>query len=72
VSGKVRVTIVVEYEPDPASYTYPEGVEDLTLAEMVRQDADVFVTGGVAVEDLIEWGDTVNVRFEPVEEGARR
>lgn len=63
---KIRVTVVVEYEPEPGSYTYPEGVEDLTLDEMARQDEELFTSGIVGVEDILDWSETITVKFEVV------
>jgi hypothetical protein len=68
MTDKIRVTITMEYEPDPESYEYPDGVEDLTVDEMARQDAAIWHGGTASIADVLDWGEVLSVDFSAVSE----
>lgn len=63
-AARVRVTVTMEYVPEPESYEYPEGVEELSVAEMAKQDAAIYHEGNVGIQDVLEWGEVLSVAFE--------
>lgn len=65
--GRVRVTIVMEYAPEPESY--PNEIADDALSEMAKYDEQIFLEGAIAVEDMLEWGEILSVEFEAVQHG---
>jgi hypothetical protein len=64
--SKIKITIIGYYEPEPESYEYPEGRDDLTIEEMAAQDRALIGTQ-VWVADAIEWcdPDSIQVTVEP-------
>ena len=71
VSEKIRVTVTMEYVPEPESYEYPEGVEELSVEEMARQDATIWHEGAIGIQDVLEWGEVIEVNFVAYSEDGR-
>jgi hypothetical protein len=65
---KVRMTVVIEYEPD---LTLKQIAENVDPAEL---DRDAFEEGQLTVEEIMSWTKTdptthIHVKFENIETG---
>lgn len=59
MSAKAKVIITIEY---PINLEHYQGAE--TPEEALLIDKDSYATGGLGVAELVEWADTIEVKWE--------